>query len=453
MSFWRLSTRLRLGHAADTRLSNRWLILARFGWIVLVLFLLGVSVASLPTSFALLHQPCRTALAQCDGYGIGFLTARDIQALPKLGISRDAYAWFWIAITCMTAFVLFGVGGLLFWRRSDDWMALLVALMCINIGATIVTNDLDVSSSLWGVLLGNTVLLLESLAILFTLALFPNGRFVPRWALWVALVYPAYAVFYLGFLNQLHLPGWTLYNNLVNGVAWFGCWIILTGAQLYRYLRVSNAVERQQTKWVAFSFSAVLVVGLVVSPVASFLYQRNVLFYLLVANGSLLIVLIIPFSIVLAIMRSRLWEIDAIINKAMVYGLLSALLAAIYLGLVLSLQALLGGLLHQTNAIALVISTLTIAALFRPLRHRLQVIIDRRFYRHKYDAAKIVAAFSTTLRNEVDLSQLSEELVAVVQETMQPAHVSLWLRPPAPDSKKSTAWSDSPPASQGSTKA
>src|SRR5207237_3372448 len=100
-----------------------------------------------------------------------------------------------------------------------------------------------------------------------------------------------------------------------------------------------------------------------------------------------------------------------------------------YFGLIFALQFLFQGVFHQNNAVAIVISTLVIAAVFQPLRHRIQAIIDRRFYRRKYDAARTVAAFSTTLRNEVDLTQLSEHLLAVVQETMQPAHVSLWLRP------------------------
>ena len=136
-------------------------------------------------------------------------------------------------------------------------------------------------------------------------------------------------------------------------------------------------------------------------------------------------------SLGIAILRYRLWDIDTIINKALVYGGLSLLLAAVYLGLIVGLESLLGLVSGQASQpVVIVVSTLVIAALFQPLRHRVQAIIDRRFYRHKYDAARTLAAFSATLQNEMDLSQLSKHLLAVVQETMQPASVSLWLRPP-----------------------
>jgi len=150
-----------------------------------------------------------------------------------------------------------------------------------------------------------------------------------------------------------------------------------------------------------------------------------------------MIFLLIPSSIAIAVLRSRLWDIDIIINKALVYGLLTTLLAAVYAGLIIGLESMAGLFSRQSvQPLVLVGSTLIVAALFQPLRSRIQRVIDRRFYRSKYDAAKIVAAFSTTLRNEVDLDQLSEQLLAVVQETMQPAHVSLWLRKPEQDGKR-----------------
>jgi hypothetical protein len=119
----------------------------------------------------------------------------------------------------------------------------------------------------------------------------------------------------------------------------------------------------------------------------------------------------------------------------------------LYVGLVIGLQDLLRGIIKQDSSVAIVLATLAIAALFQPLRRRIQRIIDRRFYRSKYDAAKTVAAFSATLRQEVDLDQLREQLLTVVQETMQPAHVSLWLRPPAHAGTQRAPWRATPPGS------
>ena len=149
-------------------------------------------------------------------------------------------------------------------------------------------------------------------------------------------------------------------------------------------------------------------------------------------------------------LRSRLWDIDVLINRTLVYGALTVILTGVYVGLVIGLSALLRGVISQDNGVAIVLSTLAIWALSQPLRQGIQRLIDRRFYRSKYDAAKIIEAFSATLRQEVDLDQLREQLVVVVQETMQPAHVSLWVRPPEHDGKQRTPWRATPPvASEG----
>jgi hypothetical protein len=171
--------------------------------------------------------------------------------------------------------------------------------------------------------------------------------------------------------------------------------------------------------------------------------RQNPLAKILLNTFNHLLLLLIPISIAFAILRSRLWDIDIIINRTLVYASLTAILALIYFASVVALQSLLsvftGHLSSGTQTpVVIVASTLGIAALFQPLRRRLQTIVDRRFYRSRYDAARTLAAFSASLRDEVDLNQLREQLLAVVQETMQPTHVSLWLRQPEQPGQRNT---------------
>jgi hypothetical protein len=137
----------------------------------------------------------------------------------------------------------------------------------------------------------------------------------------------------------------------------------------------------------------------------------------------------LPVAIGIAIFKYRLYEIDLLINRTLVYGALTAMLVAVYIGSIVALQGFLRALTGQESQLAIVASTLVIAALFQPLRRRIQSFIDKRFYRRKYDARKTLEAFSAKLRNETDLDALGDDLVGVVRETMQPAHVSLWLQP------------------------
>jgi hypothetical protein len=138
---------------------------------------------------------------------------------------------------------------------------------------------------------------------------------------------------------------------------------------------------------------------------------------------------LLPVATAIAILKYRLYDIDRIINRTLVYGALTVTLVGVYVGSVLSIQYAFRGLTGSRSQLAIVAFTLLIAALFNPLRSRIQSVIDRRFYRRKYDARKTLEAFSTKLKNETDLEALNNDLVGVVKETMQPAHVSVWLRP------------------------
>jgi hypothetical protein len=221
-------------------------------------------------------------------------------------------------------------------------------------------------------------------------------------------------------------------------------WSSFLVAQLYRYARVSDATQRQQTKWVVFG------VGVAVAGVLTTIFTlgaavdlrpdevgRRMLSMLLMDA----FVLAIPVSIGIAVLRSRLFDIDLLINRALVYGALTVLLAATYFGGVVGLQAVVRSLTGQGTTLAVVASTLAIAALFSPLRRRVQGFVDRSFYRRKYAAAKTLEAFNSRLREETDLdAALSSDVVGVVSTTMQPSHVSLWLRPDPESEDRSAAF-------------
>ena len=190
---------------------------------------------------------------------------------------------------------------------------------------------------------------------------------------------------------------------------------------LFVRFRRARGDERQQIKWFA-SAAALTLAWIIVAEEQS---------GEIVALWGLLVIASIPVATGMAILRYRLYDIDRIINRTLVYGVLTGILALVYFGGVATSEAIFRALTGQEQQpqIAVVVSTLVIAALFTPLRRRIQRFIDRRFYRRKYDARKTLEAFSAQLRDETDLEALSDNLVGVVRETMQPVHVSLWLRP------------------------
>ena len=443
-------------NAANTRLTGPWLIVARTAWLVLVVPSVGLFVVSLPVYYQQLQRPCVGPVV-CNNLG-GVLNAKELQALSTIGLSVSQYAALFTIFTVIIACIWSVVGFLIFWRRSDDWLALLAAFALVTFSITPSGNPpyaLALAYAILALPLSLVGFLGQVSAGAFLL-LFPNGRFVPRWMGLILLLFIIDA-FLSNFPSptspfETNWPGWL--TLLVSLVLYGG----IIFSQIYRYRRVSTPVQRQQTKWVVFGVTAALGVLIVLTVIGSLIPSisndsANILGGVIVDNITFSVAfLLIPLSIGFSILRYRLYDIDVLINRTLVYVSLTALLALLYFGLIFVLQALFQGLFHQNNAVAIVISTLVIAALFQPLRHRIQAIIDRRFYRRKYDAAMTLEAFSATLRSEVDLSQLREHLLKVVQETMEPAHVSLWLRPTEPARKLSEAWNSTPAAPDDGTK-
>jgi hypothetical protein len=274
--------------------------------------------------------------------------------------------------------------------------------------------------------------------VLLLLLLFPTGRLpTRRWRVVVWAVVGYVAAFTLVSwlspvsqdfrLSSVHNPlGIDLkIMDLLGGVVYLTLPLVLLvcGAAVIVRFRRSRGDERQQIKWFAYAVGVMVV-----------LFTLGFSFGLTQVVGVAPLVFAVPLSGLpvaagIAILKYRLYEIDIIINRTLVYGTLTVTLVALYFGGVVVLQRIFVVLTGERSTLAVVASTLLIAALFNPLRHRIQVFVDRRFYRSKYDAAKTLEAFSVTLRDETNLKALNDELVGVVRETMQPAHVSLWLRP------------------------
>jgi hypothetical protein len=390
-----------------------------------VSLIVALFLARLPAYYTALQTLCTGA--GCDS---AQPTPDNAIALQKLGLSVSAYATFTLALTIALALLCFTLGAVIFWRRSDDWMALLVGLMVV---ASVTLNEevfsMDMNSA-WGWIA--MVLFVFGNGVYVLVLSLSDGRFVTRWARWLLLCWVVAVPVYFFFMNS------GIYE-----LVWFAALVLFGIAQFYRYHHAASPLQRQQTKWLFFGGGVAVLIIIVGLTVPLFLFpslgQVGSFYQLVRATAHIVILFIFPLCLGLAILRYRFLDIDIIIRRTLVYSILIALLAVIYEVSVFMLQSLTNGLTFiRGNQLAIIASTFLIAGLFKPLHDRTRALIDRRFYRRKYDAAKTVAAFSATIRDEVDLNQLCAKLVAVVDETMQPTHVSLWLCPPKRSSEKAT---------------
>jgi hypothetical protein len=336
-------------------------------------------------------------------------------------------------------------------KKFDDWMAIFVSLFLFVFGVTI-TRSLDSfivlpADRIWLLFTTRTATIAGILLLLY---LFPDGRFVPRWTRTLAIVWGIICIAWLVYPNTpLNLVYFD--PNKQGGAAaliFFLAWMF-TGfyAQIYRFLKVSSPAQRQQTKLVILGIIAAilgLVAFLLPAPYVRTLgWADPVRLYYVMAGVLALYAasLLIPLSITVSILRYRLWEIDVIIRRTLVYGSLTTVLALTYLTSVILLQGVIRTLTGGAgqSQFSIVLSTLVIAALFTPLRRRIQNGIDQRFYRRHYDIEQTLQVFANSLKEEVDLDQLSEHLLSVVQETMQPESVSLWMNVPRDSDFRSLA--------------
>ena len=387
----------------------------RPAWLVLMIFAVACLLAALPGYLA--GFPLAASL-NLDASPALFFTVRVISTTVSLGG----------AVLCL------GLAILLFVRKQRDLIALFISFYLI-LYAVVMTGLLEAAFYYWGIPSSVAIFfqtIFTTIPTVILLCIFPTGRFVPSWTRWLVL---GSAVVVLLILIRPY-DDWSSYSNtyaqIIGGI--LGTILILgMYAQIHRYRNVSTYAEREQAKWVvAGLFVWVIYLGISSIP---WMYLQNlppgqpVPWWMPFSTVTWWVSLIIfPLSLAISILRYRLFDIDVIIRKTLVYTALTASLVLVYFGSVLLLQSIFTGVSGQQSPVAIVISTLVIAALFNPLRQRIQNAIDRRFYRRKYDAEKTLEAFAKTARDETDLDALRVDLVRVVQETMQLEQVGLWLQ-------------------------
>src|SRR5215213_669494 len=418
--------------AGETSLHAPFLILSRaVGYLIVPLYVVGVCATYLlERSAGLREEAGLIGIIETALLNVGLGAFAVVGALLLLKRPANPIGWIMVAIAFMLSVCLpggFYATYVVLTRGQPDALAVFGAW---------------IFNCFWFVLLALTFVYLP--------LLFPDGRLLSRRWLPVAVlagIPPMIVVLRRALVDTIPVneaPGHRIdnpigieglggvenlpLNGVLNAIFAVGFAIGFAGvvASVVVRFRRSRGLERQQMKW--FTSAIVMLLGgslifNAASGLTGMRWLEDVGFvFSMVGLGSL------PATVGIAILRYRLYGIDLIVNRALVYGPITAMLVLCYLGAVVSLQAAFRTLTGQESTLAVVASTLAIAALFNPLRRRVQGFVDRRFYRRKYNAAKILAAFNTRLRDETDLGIIREDLTGVVKESMQPSHVSLWLR-------------------------
>jgi len=354
-------------------------------------------------------------------------------ALAGLNLPSGFFAASALLLTLLFNLAFLACGWLILWRKSRDWFGLYLGLVLL-----IWANGVGVSYSApnyapWLDAVTSYLAWIGWPGFFLLLYFFPSGHVMPRWARWFAAILGILIVYGM-VITMFEVEAFSFVFAAPLIVV---CLLVGGYAQIYRY-RHAGPLEQQQIKWVvlallAFILSFILQMLLIniirindpatSNPTAAlFATMALMAAYALAFMG-------LPVSMALAMLRYRLWDVDIILRRTLVYSAVTLTLALVFLGAVTLLQRVFSAVSGQQSAVSVVISTLLIAALFSPLRRRIQNDIDRRFFRQKYNADKAIERFAIAARQQTDLDQLTAELLAVVAETMQPESVSLWLKP------------------------
>jgi len=425
----------------QSHLQGYWLIGARLAWAAVSILTLVIFLFALPVRYAQLLSPedeIRVGLTRL-GYATQYIEqygteAAAHEAVAPLGLAPAEYANLFFTLEVLVTLVYVGIGLIVAWRKFQDGFGLFASAFFIAFGVGGSSYQLVplIVYHPAGFIFGGLVTTLAYTLMPPFFYLFPNGRWVPRWG-WVPAALWAFTTCLWNFaprspLNPTNWPLWLYFLNI--GFIWGSAAL----AQIYRYRKISSGVQRQQTKWLVFGFGFVVLVSvppIIFLPLIFPTINTETLYSLLIPL-QVLTLSVIPIALGISILRYRLWDIDLIIRRTLQYSVLSGLLALTYFGLVIVLQNLTSAIGGQRSEFVTVLSTLAIAALFFPLRNRVQEFIDKRFYRKKYDAQKVLAEFAATCRDETDLDKLVTRLEEVIDETLQPEKVSVWLKPEKP---------------------
>ena len=390
------------------------------GWPPVTAAALALSILAIPPGFAQLRVPCLTVCTNSRA------TPQVASAMADAGYSMDVYAVYIIALCLLVLATCLIVGGLLYHARARSPLTLTGAygLALFPYASTPLAGFLRDDA-----LLGPFVAALQVAGVataMWFFVTFPDGRFVPRWTRWVLFSYLAITIpRRLGLLSG---PA-----SGIEGAAFGVMFFVLLASWAYRYRSDVNPQHRRQMRWAIFGFIAsvagfLLALGFgglsgsgVITPDAAPLA-------LLASFGAVYLSLAsIPVWLAIAVLRHRLYDIDLLIKRTVVYGATSAAIATTFFLGTVALQAVLRPLMSGSE-LAIAASTLVSFVVFQPIRGRIQVAVDQRFDRSRYDAARTVDGFAERLRDEVDLDQVRADLLSSVQQTMAPAHTSLWLR-------------------------